>query len=189
MKKDLRSSIEDFKSKHSTRELVMLVVLLVFALYFLAVPLPISKIGAKIDAKQIEVETKIAEDEEKLTMMPVMLAQINKYKTSGDEFITPATDNTKGVIRGYQDIIGEVDNYSLTFTGSEKSGKVIRKRMSLSFSVDSYNDAINKIEALETNRNGFLVSDCSISGGATGENNTEQVWNVSLTITEFEYKV
>lgn len=176
---------ENFIKKHTTRELVLLGLLIFLVVYYLAVQLPVSKIGAKIDSQQAEVDTQIAEDNDKITMLPIMKSKVLEYKNSGAP-VTQLYDNTNSIIMDLNGIFGGAENYTINFGEKQRSEKIVRKNIKLQFSAASYNDGVKKIKALETSKNAYLLNATSITDNSARVGNSERV-TVTVEMTAFEY--
>lgn len=177
---------KEFAKKHSTRELILLGVLVFLVVYYLAVQVPVSKIGARIDSEQASVNAMIDEDTQKADLMPVMLKKIKDAKDSKTP-MTPDFDNYIQMISEFNQIFGGSENYTISFDEMALEGNIVRKPMQLQFSAASYADAVDKIRALERSNNSYLLNDTSITTNNANDR-TNGGASVSVSLTAFEYK-
>lgn len=180
--------MRNFLNKHSKKEIGMLAFLIILIVYYLGVQLPISKIRPGLDAELSEVEMQLEENNQKLTMLPIMTAKVKEFEAA-DAPKTQDYDNANSIILDLNGIFGGAENYSIKFGDKVQEGKIVRKTIELTFSANNYASAVKKIKALESSKNAYLLQDTTIvdntrSGGFDA---AKEAVTVSVKMTAFEY--
>lgn len=168
----------------SNRERILLIILIVIIAYYLLVQLPISKINRNLNARQMEVSSRIDEDTVKLASLSKMTKDLNAWKSAGRKPIPlPQYDNANNIITEMDTILGGSQNYTLTFGDETEENGIIRREIELHFSAESFDAAVQKLKKMENSENNYLIKDSSI---AVSDNTKGQSVNVVLYMTSFE---
>lgn len=179
------------KSKLSARESVMLVFLVVLVVgvgYYMGFYTPLQNELASISAQCSDIDTQITTAMAKIGRMDDMQAELDEILSRPADEITEIApyDNKEVVLNQLYGILGQAQDYSLSFTDPDvqKDGTV-RRNISMSFRCADYKSAKAIIRDLTDSQWRCLVSNLSI----VSENGDmlEAGVTVSATITFFEH--
>lgn len=148
--------------------LVALAVLVVACVYFLLVLQPALNSVATADERVSTIESEIAVQETMASKKLAMEAEIAAAKAAGkQERILPAYDNSKAEVRELDSILSQAKSYDISFAQPDTSANPVRRSVSISFTTSSYDAAYSTLKKLVNCRFSCLVTDISVTGGAS----------------------
>lgn len=177
------------KSKFSTRETIMLPLLLIILagiIYYIGFWQPLQRDLAEINQQCITIDGQITATAPKILHMNEMQTELDEIFARPESEITEIApfDNKEVVFTQLNSILSTTENYNLSFAEpSIEADGTVRRSVSMSFSCPTYDDARAIIEALTNSRWRCLVSNLSIS---TSGDLMEGAVSVNATITFFE---
>lgn len=176
----------------SLREIILLGVLLILAVYYFVLQGPVAKETAELQASRVQVQTELEEAETKLMLKKNMEAALEESFGEGSNPVAlPDHDNVNNIINELNTILSTTSGYNISFGDEETDVYVVRREIRITCKVKSYKAATALIDDIRSSSNGYLIKDVAISEASSrGGNNldVEQGYSVSLTITSFEYK-
>lgn len=170
--------------KLSKRELIMLIILVLIVVYYFAVQLPVSRLGAGTEAQLAEVTAQLDENNLKVEQKNAMAIKLNQYRSNPTTPITPEYDNTNSIILDMNSIFGSTDAYSISFEEPVTEGKIVRRPVTVSFNASSYDDAVIKTQRIEGSKNCYLLGETTITSSV---NDSDAPYAVVIEMTSFEY--
>ena len=179
------------KNKLTLRELVMLlllVILLVGAGYYMGFYTPLQNEMASIASQSANCDTQINAAQAKIQKMNNMQAELDEILSRPASEITEIApyDNKEVVLNQLYGILARTSEYSLNFTDPQvQDDGTVRRNISMSFNCTSYAAAKEVIRDLTDSRWRCLVSNLAIAckDGDMMRNGV----TVSATITFFEH--
>ena len=177
------------KKKISAREtimLVLLVVLVVGASYYMGFYTPLQQELSNLEEEAASVDSLITASSSKVAAMNTMQAELDAILAKPEDEITEIApyDNKEVVFNQLNGILQLSDNYNLSFSDpSIQSDGTVRRNVSMSFSCPNYTSAKDILKALNDSHWRCLISNLSMTGGGDIMDGPVQV---SATITFFE---
>ena len=174
------------RKKLSAREVVLLIILIVlavFAAYIYGFQKPMQEkmdhyksLAAAADDELIVAEAKIV----KLQKMEKELKDIIEAGNLNSKEI-PNFDNSENVMVELSAILEKTLNYEVQFLGTSEKDGIVRRNINLSYFCQDYENAKNVLEKIYDGKYRCLLKDLHVrqSNGKC---------NVSVTVTYFEYK-
>lgn len=190
----------------SLKELILLGILIILAVYYFVVHGPIEKQTAEYESRLagINSEMQIAQQKaaEKIRMQKSIDAIFAQY--DGNPPMIPAYNNINFIMGELNGILGNTYDYHLSFgaeTADENNIKIIRRPIAISFSTQKYDDAVAKIKTINESENKYLIQNVSVFDAGVNSslltnpfgdpvNNTQNSgrYDIVMTMTSFEYK-
>lgn len=179
------------KAKLSTREIVMLVVLVVLLagmVYYMGFYTPLQEELASIARQKTEVEAQIAASMEDVKTMNAMQKELDEILARPEDEITEIApyDNKEVVLDQLYLILGHSENYVLSFVDPVVGADgTVRRDISMEFHCNSYEAAKTIIKNLTNSHWRCLVSNLTIEGDSLDVEANPV--SVTATITFFEH--
>lgn len=157
----------------TTREkllLAALAVLVVACVYFLLVLQPALSSVATADERVSTIQSEIAVQESMASQKAAMEAEIAAARAAGkQEKILPAYDNSKAEVKELDSILSQAKSYDISFAQPDTASNPVRRSVSISFTTGSYDAAYSTLKKLINCRFSCLVTDISVTAGASAE--------------------
>jgi len=174
--------------------LLILAVLLLFAVYFLGVHLPVTEALERARTESGAVSADVLVLEAKQQRMGQMQQELDAILSQPDAAEIPTYDNLQRVIDFLNTVLSPAEDYTLSFQGLQQSGDstVLRREMQLGYISPSYGAARAVLEQLQNCPFRCQLSGLSMAPFAeegrmdTAAVMTEGPVQVSLTVTFFE---
>lgn len=179
------------KSKLSARESAMLVLLLVLIIgvgYYMGFYTPLQNELASIAAQSSDLDTQITTSMAKVGRMNTMQEELDEILSRPANELTEIApyDNKEVVLNQLYGILGQTEDYSLSFTDPDvQNDGTVRRNISMTFRCADYAAAKAVISDLTSSHWRCLVSNLSITSG--DGNMLEDGVTVTATITFFEH--
>ena len=185
--------MKEIKAKINTlsdKDKILLLILVCLLGYYLLVQLPVAHFSNKIATKQTEVSSELSIAEAKIEKKAKMQDYIAKaHDSSYGIYPIPTYNNTNDIINEMDVVLGGSRNYNLTFEDAvtDEDNNIVRREITLKYTASSYDEAVKKLQKLETSRNGYLIKDTSITNYSS--NGDDYTARGQMTLTSFERKV
>ena len=186
-------------SKQFTRRekilLVILALLLLAAVYFWVVHLPVTETLADVQAQKEDISANLMILEAQQQRMEKMQAELDEILSQPNVAEIPKYDNLQRVMDFLNTVLRSVNEYTLSFQGLQQpeDGDILRRTIQMTFSCSSYTEARNVIEQLQNCAYRCQISDFSMTPvvpeGQTRDDNAALLdgsVQVSLTVTFYE---
>ncbi len=177
----------------TTREKVILLILLLFLLgfaYYQFVDKPVRESLAAAEAETEKLQIELTSVRNRITTLQRMRDEIDDVTSGGLNSYMPSYNSSKEELRLLNDILSNTTQYSISFTGLTRSGDQIRRNFTLQFTAPDYDIMKTVIQSLTGVEYRCLIGDlrCSLV------TNRYQDWvdgavSVSCTATFFETMV
>lgn len=172
----------------STREkaliLILVVVLLVACYYFLVVRNVADTLAAN-DTRMQDVQEQV---DRQTALAEVRDRMRGELDALGDEDDLPEVapyDNLRNELDELNGLLPQTTTYDLDFSQPERDGTLVRRAVSISFTVPDYRTALDVVRSLENGPYRCQVTDCSLTGKMLADGSVESVSAV-LDVTYFE---
>lgn len=190
----------------SLKELILLGILIILVAYYFVVHGPLSKQKEEYEHRLVEINSEMQMSQQKAVKKIKMQKSIDAIfaKYDGNPPRTPEYNNINFIIGELNDILGNTYDYRLSFGAEavdENNINIIRRPIDISFSTQTYEDAVAKIKTINESENKYLIQNVSIydsgdnSSGLTNPlgdpvNNTQNNgrYDIVITMISFEYK-
>jgi len=178
------------KSKMTTRELVMVVFLILLLIgvgYYMGFYTPLQQELASINGQTADMETQITAAMSKISQMTKMQDELDAILAMPEDQITEIApyDNKDIVMAQLYSILSATQDYSLTFNDPSVQGDgTVRRNISMNFTCPSYEEAKTVLRKLADSRWRCLIGNVSFS--TTGESLYDGAVSISTTLTFFE---
>jgi hypothetical protein len=189
----------------SLKELILLGILIILAVYYFVVHGPIKKQTEEYENTLAGINTDLQISQQKAVEKTEMQNSIDAVfaEYDGNPPITPEYNNLNYIIGELNGILGNTYDYYLSFgteTVDENNINIIRRPISISFSTEKYYDAISKIKTINESKNKYLIQNVSVTD--SGVNSSGQInqfgyplngtqnsgrYDIVITMTSFEY--
>lgn len=185
-------------SKQFTRRekvlLVILALLLLFALYYLAVHRPVTEALDRIQAESETVSMELTVLEAKQQRMEQMRKELDEILSQPNVSEIPKYDNLQRVMDFLNTVLSSATEYTLSFQGLQQpqDGGILRRAMQMTFISPSYDGARSMIEQLQNCPYRCQLSDFSIAPVSAGGQSRDAASlldgpvQVSVTVTFYE---
>lgn len=156
-------------SKQFTRRektlLVILALLLLFAVYFLVVHLPVTEDLARIEAEREAVSAELTVLEAKQQRMEQMRVEVDEILSQPNVAEIPAYDNLQQVMNFLNTVLSSAREYTLNFQSLQQpeEGTILRRTMQIAFVTASYDVARSMVEQLQNCPYRCQISDFAIA--------------------------
>ena len=183
----------------SARELALIGLLIVLAAYYFVVQGPVKKQTDEYEMQlaQLQSQVEVAQMRvaEKQRMQDEIDAIMEKY--NGNPPLTPEYNNINYIIGELNAIFASTPDYSISFgqeAADESNPNIVRRPISVSFTTDSYKEAISRIKKINASENQYLIQNCSIVRQYSytnwwGGRVQNSGYSVGLSLLSFEYNV
>ena len=170
------------KKKLSTKELVLVVILLMvvvalafYKLYLTPLQAKIENFNSLADTEQIMLDTNttIAMD------MRRMESFIEEKKNDGETHAIPFYDNTLTLMNELNKTLSQTDSFSLNFGSTSADNYLVRRPVSLSYTCADYESARAILDQLNDSDNVNQITDLSVNLG-------DEAVTMSMTIIYYE---
>ena len=152
--------------KLSSREkalLVVLVLVIVAALYYLFIFQPVTDMTTRSKDNAASLETQLITLDAKVAQIQRMQKSIEEYTQNGHVIsIMPSYSAGKQELVFLNSTLAASEDYYVGFTSITREGNQIRREFALKFTVDRYSEAENIINILEHSDLRCLISDFSV---------------------------
>ncbi len=171
------------------REKVMLVVLgliLICALYYLLLYMPISDAIIEANASTEEINNQIVTADARLTKKQRMeeeLAQI--FAAQKDPVQLPEYDNVHAVMQELYEVLATASSYSLSFNPVAPEANIVRRTVFIQYACGSYTTAREIIKQLHDGDYRCQISDLTLTDSM--DKDGVQSVNVTMSLTYYEY--
>ena len=186
-------------SKQFTRRekvlLIILALLLLFAVYFLAVHRPVTEALDRIQAESETVSADLMVLEAKQQRMEQMQKELDEILAQPNVAEIPTYDNLQQVMNFLNTVLHSANEYSLSFQSlqQQEDNSILRRAMQMTFVTLSYKEARDMISQLQNCPYRCQLSDFSIAPATADGQSRDTVAalldgpvQVSLTVTFFE---
>ena len=186
-------------SKQFTRRekvlLIILALLLLFAVYFLAVHRPVTEALDRIQAESETVSADLMVLEAKQQHMEQMQKELDEILAQPNVAEIPTYDNLQQVMNFLNTVLHSANEYSLSFQSlqQQEDNSILRRAMQMTFVTLSYKEARDMISQLQNCPYRCQLSDFSIAPATADGQSRDTVAalldgpvQVSLTVTFFE---
>lgn len=177
------------KKKFSGTEKILVVFLLLLAIgasWYLFFYKPLTAEIAEINTKTDEINSNIKVQSAKLGQMNTMKKELDEiFAENENPSEIAAFDNSQAVMNQLNTILSGTNSYNLSFANPSGSD-IVRRTVSMSFTVDSYEMAKQILIDLEQNHWRCLVNTVTISGSNSNSNVLDGGVSVSASIVFFE---
>ena len=139
------------KSSFSTKDKVILVILVIFLLGFCYYQYLHKPVTARIEAAEAKKESltaEIASVNSEIAMYQRMQDEIDDIIASGQDSYMASYNNSKAELKLLNDILSEATQYSISFANVTRNGDQIRRDFSLRFIAPDYETMQSIIEKL-----------------------------------------
>jgi hypothetical protein len=169
------------------RTLVIIGALLISVVYLLLLHFPLREQLTQIAVDKAILTTRYDEETTRLTLRNTMQTAVNEVTeaANGRPKILPAYDNRAAVMAELNDILAEADSYSLDMLEADGGTWHVRRDISLSYASPTLTDALMIIGRIRTSPNKYVITDLTISNGASGG---ESSVSVTVKFAAFEYR-
>ncbi len=183
----------------SVRELALLGILIITAVYYFVIQGPVAKQTAAYEEKLAEINIQLEEAQVKMVEKARMEKAIEDIFQKYDENppITPNYNNVNHIIGELNGILAETYDYNLTFDAESIDSNyenIVRRPIAISFSTSTYDMAIAKLRQINKSPNKYLIQNVTITRSDYGYNDysgrasSQSKYTVVMTLTSFEYK-
>lgn len=170
--------------------LVILALLFLFAVYFLAVHLPVKETIEHARTESENLSTEIMVLEAKAERMSQMQAELDAILSQPNVSEIPDYDNLQRVMDFLNTVLGSAEDYSLSFQGLKQTdgNTILRREMQMSFTSASYSAAKDVLENLQNCPFRCQLGNLTVAPSASSADAvlTAGPVQVSLTVTFFE---
>ncbi len=175
--------------------LVILALLFLFAVYFLAVHLPVTEALEQARTEQETISADLMVLEAKQQRMDQMQQELDAILAQPNVAEIPDYDNLQQVMDFLNTVLGTTGEYSLSFQGLQQSedSAILRREMQMTYVSPSYGAALEVMEQLQNCpfrcQLGGLTMTPSTQDGQSRDMDaalTDGPVQVSLTVTFFE---
>lgn len=185
-------------SKQFTRRekvlLIILALLLLFAVYFLAVHRPVTEALDRIQAESETVSADLMVLEAKQQRMEQMQKELDEILAQPNVAEIPTYDNLQQVMNFLNTVLHSANEYSLSFQSlqQQEDNSILRRAMQMTFVTLSYKEARDMISQLQNCPYRCQLSDFSIAPVSAGGQSQEAASlldgpvQVSVTVTFYE---
>lgn len=186
-------------SKQFTRRekvlLIILALLLLFAVYFLAVHRPVTEALDRIQAESETVSADLMVLEAKQQRIEQMQKELDEILAQPNVAEIPTYDNLQQVMNFLNTVLHSANEYSLSFQSlqQQEDNSILRRAMQMTFVTLSYKEARDMISQLQNCPYRCQLSDFSIAPATADGQSRDTVAalldgpvQVSLTVTFFE---
>jgi len=176
----------DFTVKE--RILILLLVLILLGLaYYQFIDQPVRSAIEQAHSEQAALETELTTAKAKLAQLERMQNEIDTVTALATFRPMPSYSNREAVNKLLNDVLGTM-NYSIAFSNTTRSGDLVRRSVSLTFTAPDYRTMEQVFKALADAEFRCIVDNisCSSSGG---DRYHPRVYNVSMTATFYETMV
>ena len=125
----------------STREKVILLILLLFLVgfaYYQFVDKPVRESLAAAEAETEKLQTELTSVRNRIATLQRMRDEIDDVTSGGLNSYMPSYNNSREELRLLNDILSRTTQYTITFTGLTRSGDQIRRNFTLQFTASDY---------------------------------------------------
>ncbi len=155
-----------FTREFSTREkalLVVLILIVVSALYYLFIFQPVTDSINNAESVAADLEIQLASLDAKVARIQKMQKSVEEYANNGHIVsIMPSYNAGKQELVFLNSTLAASQDYYVGFTNITREGNQIRREFSLRFTVDSYSDAEDILNVLEHSDLRCLISDFTV---------------------------
>lgn len=172
----------------STREKVLilvLVVLLVAACYYFLVVKNVADTKAENDLQlqeiqqQIELQTALATARTRMESELSELGDVEKLP------VVATYDNIRNELDELNALLAGVSTYDVKFSQPELTGELVRRPVTITYTVPSYDAALNIVQSLQNGSYRCDIDDFALTGKMLADGSIESV-NATLDVTYFE---
>lgn len=169
----------------STREKVLLlilaIVLVLGAYYFLV----IKNVADTLAANQAELQQVQLDIDQQTALAAARSAMERELAESEDLPEVAVYDNIRNELNELNTLLASAATYDVTFEPPELEGTLVRRSVSVSFTVPDYLSALNMVRALENGSYRCAISDFSLDGKMLADGSVESV-SATLDVTYYE---
>ena len=170
------------KKKLSTKELVLVVILLMvvvalafYKLYLTPLQAKIETFNSLADTEQVMLDTNTA-----IAMdMRRMESFIEEKKNDGETHAIPFYDNTDKLMNDLNSILGTSQSFSLNFGSTTADNYLVKRPVTLSYTAADYETAREILDQLNDSDNVNQITDLSINLG-------DEVVTMNMTLIYYE---
>ena len=175
------------KKTASTRDLILVAVLIVALAYYFGIQRPITNQTDELNAEKATIESDITIAQTQVQLKKKMENELSAIleAADGEPDALPVYDNINNVILEMNSIFGKSKDYSISFNGETEENSVVRRDIRVSFTVDSYRTAIEKLTSIDQSTNRYLIRDVSITDQSDEQGSA---FSVTISLTSFDYK-
>ncbi len=182
-------------SKQFTRRekilLLVLCLLLLGALYFWLVHIPVSNSLAELQGQQTQAQNQISALQAKDARLRQMRQELEQLKNEENAAVTPSYNNLENVVAFLNAAMGSAQDYSLSFqeVSLTQDSSIVRRSIQMSFVAGSFEQAKEMVLSLRGSPYRCQLSNLSMSQAQQSDTSSglgAGVVQISLTITFFE---
>lgn len=175
------------KKSISMRELILLGILVIIAAYYFVVQGPVAEEKTSIDSMQAQIDMELDEAEARLINMRRMEKAVDEVFAEDPDpaQVISEYNNINNILLELNTILDSTIDYTIDFETEEIASEMARRNINIYFAVGSYEAAIEKITAIESSSNRYLIRNMSITDGAGRA--SDAGFEVTLNVTSFEY--
>jgi len=171
----------------SVRELILLGILVIAAVYYFAVHKPLTAQLNEIQTQQTQVDARLTAASEKVSQMKTMQKALDTVTSSGTAKALPPYNNLNAVLLELNTILEPTGNYNIRFEDEVflSDGYTVSRSFTLNFQASSYAAAKSVLQQLKNSSYCYLLEDMNVNnrGGTSG-----QACTVTVNLTCFEYR-
>ena len=166
-----------------TSELVFLGLLILIAAYLFLVQIPIHNQMNELKEREAYLQDQITVLQTKTASRNTMKAAVDKAfaDANGKPRAIPEYNNISVVTQELNQIFSSSVNYNITFGADKVDKTVVRRNIQISFTENSYNAVVDKLNKITKSNNLYLINTLNINPSKDGQ------YSVSMALTNFEY--
>ena len=163
------------------REMILLGLLLVLAVYYFVVQGPIKKQTEELEARRTQLETDLVAIQPKVVEKEKMEEAIDKvFAENPNPTSIPDYDNINKIILQMNAIFASANSYNISFSDATCAENISQRTIKISYVSNSYEDAVNRIQQLHDSDYRYQITDLSVSQSGNG-------YAVTIVIMDYEY--
>lgn len=172
----------------STREkglLLALVVMLLVASYYFLVVRNVADTLAENQSRMEEIQQQIDQQTALATVRQKMQSELDELGEVKDLPEVAVYDNLRNELNELNSLMAQTTVYDVNFKQPERDGDLVRRAVSVSFTVSTYQQAFDIVRSLEDGPYRCEISDFSLVGKMLADGNVESV-SATLNVTYLE---
>lgn len=165
--------------------LILAIIILGFAYYFL-VDQPVKNQEAAAQSRIADLETELSIVQAKLGTFKMMEEELGSIKNGGFYSTMPSYNASHEERQYLDEVLSSADQFSVNFSDVTRNGDQIRRDFSISFSVLTYDKAMDIIARLNSSPERCLIG--NVSCAAVHYNNSKEVTSIVVNGTATFYE-
>ena len=165
----------------------ILTVILLGAVYYLAVDQPVRSAISEAVSEQENLNTELAVLQQKAATLSRMQNELETIQGNASYGQMGSYNNAKAELDELNQLLRDADTYDVSFSNVTRDGDLIRRTFNLTFSASSYSKAVELLERLCNGELRCLISGISIV--SQEDDFSQDGVNVGLSATFYETMV